>query len=45
MLGLGYDADLFILAFDHRGSFQKKFFGVEGAPSPAEHNGSPTRRT
>ena len=36
MLGLGYDADLFILAFDHRGSFAKKFFGIEGAPSPAD---------
>ena len=24
---LGYDGDLFILAFDHRGSFEKKFFG------------------
>jgi myo-inositol catabolism protein IolC len=33
---LGYDRSLFILAFDHRGSFQKKFFGVEGAPSPEE---------
>jgi myo-inositol catabolism protein IolC len=30
---LGYDGKLFILAFDHRGSFQKKFFGIEGAPS------------
>jgi len=33
---LGYDGKLFILAFDHRGSFQKKFFGVEGAPSPED---------
>jgi myo-inositol catabolism protein IolC len=24
---------LFILAFDHRGSFQKKWFGIEGEPS------------
>lgn len=31
---LGYAGTLFILAFDHRGSFQKKFFGIEGAPSP-----------
>ena len=30
---LGYDGSLFILAFDHRGSFQKTFFGVEGTPS------------
>jgi myo-inositol catabolism protein IolC len=29
---LGYDGKLFLLAFDHRGSFQKKFFGVQGAP-------------
>ena len=36
MLGLGYDGDLFILAFDHRGSFVKKFFGIEGAPSAEE---------
>ena len=28
----GYDQKLYILAFDHRGSFQKKFFGIEGDP-------------
>jgi myo-inositol catabolism protein IolC len=28
----GYDNKLYILAFDHRGSFQKKFFGIEGEP-------------
>jgi myo-inositol catabolism protein IolC len=33
---LGYDKPLYILAFDHRGSFQKKFFGVTGAPSAQE---------
>ena len=33
---LGYDKPLYILAFDHRGSFQKKFFGVTGAPTPEE---------
>ncbi len=33
---LGYDGKLYILAFDHRGSFQKKFFGVEGDPSEEE---------
>jgi myo-inositol catabolism protein IolC len=33
---LGYDGKLFILAFDHRGSFQKKFFGIEGMPGPEE---------
>lgn len=32
----GYDHPLFILAFDHRGSFQKKFFGIEGEPSPEQ---------
>ncbi len=31
-MNLGYDQKLFILAFDHRGSFQKKFFGIEGEP-------------
>ena len=36
MLELGYEGALFILAFDHRGSFQKTFFGVEGVPSPEE---------
>ncbi|HET7236825.1 MAG TPA: DUF2090 domain-containing protein [Actinomycetota bacterium] len=33
---LGYDRPLYILAFDHRGSFQKKFFGVEGEPNAEE---------
>ncbi len=28
----GPDSKLYILAFDHRGSFQKKFFGIEGEP-------------
>ena len=32
----GFDQTLFILAFDHRGSFQKKFFGVEGQPTPEQ---------
>jgi myo-inositol catabolism protein IolC len=31
---LGYDGKLYILAFDHRGSFQKTFFGIEGMPGP-----------
>ena len=35
-MALGYDKNLFILAFDHRGSFQKKMFGIDGDPSPAE---------
>jgi myo-inositol catabolism protein IolC len=29
---LGYEKKLYILAFDHRGSFQEKFFGIEGTP-------------
>jgi myo-inositol catabolism protein IolC len=33
---LGYDGKLYILAFDHRGSFQKKFFGVQGDPNEEE---------
>jgi myo-inositol catabolism protein IolC len=32
----GYDGKLYILAFDHRGSFQKKFFGIEGDPDPEQ---------
>ena len=31
-MALGYDGKLYILAFDHRGSFQKKMFGIEDAP-------------
>ena len=30
---LGYDGKLYILAFDHRGSFQKKWFGLTGEPT------------
>jgi myo-inositol catabolism protein IolC len=35
-MALGYDRPLYILAFDHRGSFQKKFFGVTGEPNVEE---------
>lgn len=35
-MALGYDKPLYILAFDHRGSFQKKFFGVSGEPDEEE---------
>jgi 5-dehydro-2-deoxygluconokinase len=35
-MALGYDNKLYILAFDHRGSFQKKFFGIEGDPDPEQ---------
>jgi 5-dehydro-2-deoxygluconokinase len=33
---LGYHGKLYILAFDHRGSFQKKMFGIDGEPTPEE---------
>jgi myo-inositol catabolism protein IolC len=33
---LGYDGKLYFLAFDHRGSFQKKMFGIESDPTPEE---------
>ncbi len=32
-MALGYDGKLYILAFDHRGSFQKKMFGISGDPN------------
>jgi myo-inositol catabolism protein IolC len=35
-MALGYDGDLYILAFDHRGSFQKKMFGIAGEPTAEE---------
>src|SRR4249920_2837477 len=35
LMGLGYDGKLYILAFDHRGSFVKRF-GVEGDPTPQD---------
>ena len=34
--GLGYSGKLYILAFDHRGSFTKRF-GVEGDPTAADN--------
>jgi len=30
---LGYDRDLYLLAFDHRGSFQKQLLGITGVPT------------
>jgi myo-inositol catabolism protein IolC len=33
---LGYDGKLYILAFDHRGSFQKKMFGIQGDATEEE---------
>jgi myo-inositol catabolism protein IolC len=35
-MALGYEGKLYILAFDHRGSFQKKMFGIQGDPSAEE---------
>src|SRR5205807_1712762 len=35
-MALGYDGRLYVLAFDHRGSFQKKMFGIEGDPTPEQ---------
>jgi myo-inositol catabolism protein IolC len=35
-MALGYDGKLYILAFDHRGSFQKKMFGIQGDPTPKQ---------
>jgi 5-dehydro-2-deoxygluconokinase len=32
-MALGYDGRLYILAFDHRGSFQKKMFEIHGEPT------------
>jgi 5-dehydro-2-deoxygluconokinase len=34
-MGLGYEGKLYFLAFDHRGSFTKRF-GIEGDPTPEE---------
>jgi myo-inositol catabolism protein IolC len=35
-MAFGHDEKLYILAFDHRGSFQKKMFGIEGDPTPEQ---------
>jgi myo-inositol catabolism protein IolC len=35
-MDIGYANPLYILAFDHRGSFQKKLMGIAGQPTPAE---------
>ena len=32
MRTLGFDRPIYILPFDHRGSFQMKLFGWSGAP-------------
>src|SRR5271165_1879697 len=36
MTTLGFDKQLYILPFDHRGSFQQKMFGWEGQLSPQQ---------
>jgi myo-inositol catabolism protein IolC len=33
---LGYDKQLYMLAFDHRASFSKNLLGIDGAPTAAE---------
>ena len=35
-MDIGYTDPLYILAFDHRGSFQKKLMGIAGEPNPEE---------
>jgi 5-dehydro-2-deoxygluconokinase len=35
-MALGFDKPLYVLPFDHRGSFQSKMFGWKGALSPAQ---------
>jgi myo-inositol catabolism protein IolC len=35
-MALGYDGTLYIVAFDHRGSFQKQLFGIGGEPTEEE---------
>jgi myo-inositol catabolism protein IolC len=35
---LGYGGRLYVLAFDHRGSFQKKLMGIAGDPTPEERD-------
>ena len=36
MTTFGFDKPLYVLPFDHRGSFQKKMFGWDGALSPEQ---------
>jgi myo-inositol catabolism protein IolC len=35
-MALGFDQPLYVLPFDHRGSFETKMFGWEGALTPAQ---------
>ena len=36
MTSVGFDKPLYVLPFDHRGSFQKKMFGWDGALNPQQ---------
>src|SRR3954465_13457565 len=36
LMSLGYDKPLYILPFDHRGSFQTKLFGWKGTLTPEQ---------
>lgn len=33
---LGFTRDMYIMPFDHRGSFQEKLFGIKGHPTPEQ---------
>lgn len=33
---IGFTHDLFVMPFDHRGSFQEKLFGIKGHPTPEQ---------
>ena len=35
-MALGYQRNLYLLAFDHRASFSKNLFGITGEPTPEE---------
>jgi myo-inositol catabolism protein IolC len=37
-MALGYEGNLYILAFDHRGSFRKNLFGISGRDPTSEEN-------
>ena len=34
---VGYNRNLLVLPFDHRGSFQEKLFGIKGRPTAEQH--------
>jgi hypothetical protein len=44
MTSVGFNKPLYMLPFDHRGSFQKKMFGWEGALSPQQTAGNCCRQ-